>query len=76
MFDLEICANSYTSALAAQNGGAKRIELCDNMFEGGTTPSYAQIKLCKENLSIQVWPIIRPRGGDFLYSDIEFVMEL
>lgn len=72
MFDLEICANSYTSALAAQNGGAKRIELCDNMFEGGTTPSYAQIKLCKENLSIQVWPIIRPRGGDFLYSDIEF----
>lgn len=69
---LEICANSYTSALAAQNGGAHRVELCENMTEGGTTPSYAQIKLCKERLNIQVWPIIRPRGGDFLYSDDEF----
>lgn len=72
MFYLEICANSFTSALAAQDGGAYRVELCENMAEGGTTPSYAQIKLCKEKLSIQVWPIIRPRGGDFLYSDIEF----
>lgn len=69
---LEICANSYTSALAAQNGGAHRVELCENMAEGGTTPSYAQIKLCKERLNIQVWPIIRPRGGDFSYSDDEF----
>jgi copper homeostasis protein len=69
---LEICANSFTSALAAQNGGANRVELCENMAEGGTTPSYAQIKLCKERLSIGVWPIIRPRGGDFLYSDEEF----
>ena len=69
---LEICANSYSSAIAAQNGGAIRVELCENMAEGGTTPSYAQIKLCVENLNIQVWPIIRPRGGDFLYSDEEF----
>jgi copper homeostasis protein len=69
---LEICANSYESALAAQNGGAKRVEFCDNLAEGGTTPSYAQIALAKKNLSIEVWPIIRPRGGDFLYSDIEF----
>lgn len=69
---LEICANSFTSALAAQNGGASRVELCENMAEGGTTPSYAQIKLCKERLSIAIWPIIRPRGGDFLYSDDEF----
>eukprot|EP01136_Pigoraptor_vietnamica_P009400 Opistho-1_new@45869 len=69
---LEICANSYASALAAQNGGAHRVELCDNMAEGGTTPSYAQIKLCKERLNIAIWPIIRPRGGDFLYSDDEF----
>lgn len=69
---LEICANSYTSALAAQNGGAFRVELCENMAEGGTTPSYAQIKLCIEKLNIQVWPIIRPRGGDFLYTDDEF----
>jgi copper homeostasis protein len=69
---LEICANSFASALEAQKGGANRVELCENMAEGGTTPSYAQIKLCKEKLSIEVWPIIRPRGGDFLYSDDEF----
>jgi len=69
---LEVCANSYESAIAAQNGGAKRVEFCDNLAEGGTTPSYAQIALAKKNLSIEVWPIIRPRGGDFLYSDIEF----
>jgi len=69
---LEICANSISSALAAEKGGAHRVELCENMAEGGTTPSYAQIKLCKEKLSIQVWPIIRPRGGDFLYSNDEF----
>lgn len=72
MYTLEICANSYTSALAAQNGGADRVELCDNMAEGGTTPSYAQIALCKRNLTIKIFPIIRPRGGDFYYSDIEF----
>ncbi|MCX2495373.1 copper homeostasis protein CutC [Pedobacter sp. PF22-3] len=69
---LEVCANSYQSALAAQNAGAKRVEFCDNLAEGGTTPSYAQIALAKKNLSIEVWPIIRPRGGDFLYSDTEF----
>ncbi|MEH3112493.1 copper homeostasis protein CutC [Pedobacter terrae] len=69
---LEVCANSYQSALAAQNGGAKRVEFCDNLAEGGTTPSYAQISLAKKNLSIEIWPIIRPRGGDFLYSETEF----
>ncbi|WP_443938931.1 copper homeostasis protein CutC [Pedobacter sp. MW01-1-1] len=69
---LEICANGYESALAAQNGGANRVELCDNLAEGGTTPSYAQIALAKKNLQIEIWPIIRPRGGDFLYSDVEF----
>ncbi|RZJ64762.1 MAG: copper homeostasis protein CutC [Flavobacterium sp.] len=69
---LEVCANGYESALNAQIGGAVRVELCDNLAEGGTTPSYAQIALAKKNLSIQVWPIIRPRGGDFLYTDLEF----
>ena len=69
---LEVCANGYESALAAQNGGAKRVEFCDNLAEGGTTPSYGQLALAKRNLSIEIWPIIRPRGGDFLYSDIEF----
>ncbi|RZL48991.1 MAG: copper homeostasis protein CutC [Pedobacter sp.] len=72
VWELEICANSFSSALAAEKGGANRIELCENMAEGGTTPSFAQIKFCKERLNIEVWPIIRPRGGDFLYSDDEF----
>lgn len=69
---LEVCANSYASALAAQLGGARRVEFCDNLAEGGTTPSYGQIKLAKQNLDIEIWPIIRPRGGDFLYSELEF----
>jgi len=71
-YGLEVCANGYESALNAQIGGAKRVELCDNLAEGGTTPSYSQIALSKKNLGIEVWPIIRPRGGDFFYSDIEF----
>ena len=69
---LEICGNSFASAKAAAQGGATRVELCENMAEGGTTPSYAQIKRAKELLAIEIWPIIRPRGGDFLYSDDEF----
>ena len=72
MGTLEVCANGYESALAAQSGGAKRVEFCDNLAEGGTTPSYGQIAYAKKNLSIEIWPIIRPRGGDFLYSDMEF----
>ncbi|MFN0292657.1 copper homeostasis protein CutC [Pedobacter helvus] len=69
---LEICANSVESAIAAQRGGANRIELCANLAEGGTTPSYGQIKWCLENLTLEVWPLIRPRGGDFFYSTAEF----
>jgi copper homeostasis protein len=72
MIALEVCANSFTSAFAAQEGGAIRVELCENMAEGGTTPSYATIKMTKERLKIAVWPIIRPRGGDFLYTADEF----
>ncbi len=68
MTGLEICANSFVSALAAEQGGAIRVELCENMAEGGTTPSYATIKMAKKRLKIEVWPIIRPRGGDFLYT--------
>ncbi|KAA8473976.1 copper homeostasis protein [Arcticibacter tournemirensis] len=71
-YKLEICANSIESALAAQSGGADRIELCDNMSEGGTTPSYGTIKRCKDLLGIPVFPIIRPRGGDFVYTEEEF----
>ena len=58
--------------MIAQAAGAHRIELCDNPFEGGTTASYGFIKTARENLSIELYPIIRPRGGDFLYSKIEF----
>lgn len=68
---MEVCANSVASAIEAEKGGAIRVELCDNLLEGGTTPSYAQIKLAKKSVSIAVYPIIRPRGGDFLYSDLE-----
>lgn len=69
---MEVCTNGVASALAAQHGGAIRVELCDNLKEGGTTPSYAQIKLAKELLTIKVYPIIRPRAGDFVYSELEF----
>lgn len=69
---LEICAGSLSSALAGARGGANRIELCDSLSEGGTTPSWGMIKVCTSLLSIPVFPIIRPRGGDFIYSDEEF----
>jgi len=72
MVNMEVCANSLHSAIAAQEGGAVRVEFCDNLPEGGTTPSYAQIAMAKKLLKIHVYPIIRPRGGDFLYSELEF----
>ncbi len=72
MINLEVCANSLTSALIAQDGGAIRVELCDNLKEGGTTPSHGQIMLARKLLNINLYVLIRPRGGDFLYSDIEF----
>jgi copper homeostasis protein len=72
MINLEVCANSLTSALAAQEGGAIRVELCDNLNEGGTTPSHGQIKMARKLLNIKLYVLIRTREGDFLYSDIEF----
>lgn len=69
---IEVCCYSVESAVAAQTGGASRIELCDNMFEGGTTPSLGTIILARKYLDIPLHVIIRPRGGDFCYSDIEF----
>ena len=68
---LEIAANSVASALAAQEGGAGRVELCSALELGGLTPSYAQIALAREKLTIPLYVLIRPRAGDFLYSDFE-----
>jgi copper homeostasis protein len=72
LITLEVCANSPQSAIEAQKGGAVRIELCDNLGEGGTTPALSQIETTRQSVDIQLNVIIRPRGGDFLYSNIEF----
>jgi len=71
-YRLEICAFNLTSALAAQEAGADRIEFCAGPEEGGTTQSAGAIRTARETLRIPLYPIIRPRGGDFLYSDEEF----
>lgn len=70
-YKIEICANSVESAIEAQRGGAYRVELCAGIPEGGTTPSYGEIKMARELLSIRLHVIIRPRGGDFLYTPLE-----
>ncbi len=70
-FLLEIAANSLASALAAQDGGADRVELCENLGEGGCTPSFATIALAREKLRIPLYVLVRPRGGDFVHSELE-----
>lgn len=69
---LEVCANSVHSAIAAQKGGAIRVELCDNLNEGGTTPALSKIEESRQAIDIQLNTIIRPRGGDYFYDEIEF----
>ena len=69
---LEICANSYQSAKNAQEAGAHRIELCQELSVGGITPSYGLLKKVIEELDIPVFVLIRPRSGNFVYSDDEF----
>src|SRR5437016_10473625 len=71
---LEICVYSIESALEAEAGGADRVELCDNPQQGGTTPSYGAILGARRALKAQLHVIVRPRGGDFLYSPAEFAV--
>ena len=71
MYKFEICANSTASCKAAQEGGADRVELCSGIPEGGTTPSFGMIRKARESIGIGLNVIIRPRGGDFLYSKDE-----
>lgn len=69
---IEIVVYNIESALKAQEGGADRIELCDNPAEGGTTPSYGIIEVVRQHVTLDVFVMIRPRGGDFCYSPEEF----
>ena len=69
---IEICANSVESAAKAQEGGAYRVELCAGIPEGGTTPSFGEIRMARQLLQqTKLHVIIRPRGGDFLYTQLE-----
>jgi copper homeostasis protein len=70
----EVCAFNIQSAIIAEKAGAARVELCDNPVEGGTTPSYGAIRQTRENIAILLYPIIRPRSGNYLYDDNEFAI--
>lgn len=69
---IEVCAFNIQSCLIAQRAGAARVELCDNPIEGGTTPSWGTIKRVREKIDILLYPIIRPRSGNYFYDDDEF----
>jgi len=73
---LEVCIDTIESGITAVSAGADRVELCDNLVEGGTTPSLGAIKIARKSLEVPVNVIIRPRGGDFLYSAHDYqIME-
>ena len=67
----EACVEFFDGAKRAEENGANRVELCENLSVGGTTPSYGTVKLCLEKLNIDIFPMIRPTGGNFIYSDDE-----
>ena len=73
----EACTGSYLESIKAYNNGATRVELCENLHEGGTTPSYGTTKQLLEEIDIPVFVMIRPRGGDFVYnqSEIKIMLE-
>src|SRR5580765_1798613 len=76
MYIIEIATSDFETTRAAVAGGADRIELCANLSEGGTTPSYGTIYQCRETFDVLLFPIIRPRGGDFLYNSEEYEIML
>ena len=69
--EIEICCGSIQSAANAKAGGAVRVELCQGLIEGGTTPSPATIEYAVKELGLQVFVLVRPRGGDFCYNELE-----
>lgn len=69
---IEVCVDSMASAVAAERGGANRIELCSNLREGGTTPTAGMIEVARSRIVLEMHVMIRPRSGDFSYNDDEF----
>lgn len=73
MIEIEVCANSVESIIAAAKGGAKRVEICANLEQGGTTPPLSWVQYSIEHTDLQTFAIIRPRESDFLYSENEYI---